>query len=75
MINAHGVLGYDVYCDPCGFSENIEAESWGELMRTMKSEGWRTVKEGEDWEHRCPSCNSTGGVFNEYFRPGIDTEE
>lgn len=57
MIEGKDNIGYDLICDNCGeivedFDEFMEAVTYA------KEEGWRTIKNGNDWYHLCPDCKT-----------------
>jgi len=56
--NTSSFRGYDVYCDFCSFDQSYDygRDEWSELMAEMKSDGWKTYKDGNVWKHKCPAC-------------------
>lgn len=49
---------YEIYCDKCGASEEIESEfGFGDVYSQAKEDGWRAFKEPDgSWGHSCPDC-------------------
>lgn len=49
-------------CDGEGCNEEFDGESdqFRETVAEMKRNGWRVVKEGDDWCHYCPTCGPKG---------------
>lgn len=46
-----------VRCDACAHGcLDTETVVFAGAMATMKDEGWRTRRIGEDWVHFCPDC-------------------
>ncbi len=43
-------------CDKCPEIVETGEEDFQEAFAGAKSEGWRAVKIGNEWEHRCPTC-------------------
>lgn len=51
--------GFAVHCDRCSYAEEYNEETFGELIATIKSEGWQIHKTEDGWEHICPNCVAT----------------
>jgi hypothetical protein len=45
-------------CDECGddFATGYANDEFNQAVYDMKSEGWITVKDGDDWKHICSTC-------------------
>ena len=44
-------------CDKCGEEVNFDnGEDFEDVRNYLKSEGWQTVKIGDDWQHCCAEC-------------------
>jgi len=52
-------LEVDITCDGDGCNEEIlaaEFDNWQAMMKSLKSEGWRTFKSGDTYYHFCRKC-------------------
>ena len=48
---------YEVSCDSCSFSEEIEVFNFPCLMNEMRQRGWKSFKDGDDeWTQMCSEC-------------------
>jgi hypothetical protein len=45
-----------VTCDKCGDEEFLDTESFHNAVEMLKQQGFRSIKIGDNWEHRCPCC-------------------
>jgi hypothetical protein len=43
-------------CNQCGEDITLAYGDWDEFMEQFRSAGWRSRKNGEEWEHFCPEC-------------------
>ena len=52
-------IEFQVYCDWCSYYEEFSRSqyAWGDVIKKIKSSGWRISKEGEEWLHKCPICS------------------
>lgn len=50
----HGKLVF--VCDTCPETYEGESGEWNEVWAKAKDDGWRAVKMGAEWEHRCGRC-------------------
>ena len=42
-------------CDRCGaFLDG--GTDFDDALDELRSQGWRAVRDGDDWEHHCPGC-------------------
>ena len=57
---------YYVTCDACGKELDGVFSDFDEARDSMKTNGWRTRRIGDDWFHYCPECAP------EMARPGAD---
>jgi hypothetical protein len=48
--------GFDVDCDICQYVDWIDEEYMEDVIRAIKSEGWRIVKVDHKFMHACPAC-------------------
>lgn len=48
--------GFFVYCDRCSHWTEVSVDTWREMMDEIKAEGWQVRRDGDGWEHICPSC-------------------
>lgn len=48
------------HCDLCADFIETEHADWNDAMASFKAAGWKSVKVGKTWEHRCPSCAEDG---------------
>jgi hypothetical protein len=55
--------GTEFFCDLCGdviepprLGRGSAPRNFQESWEEAKEAGWRAVKSGEHWLHRCPSC-------------------
>jgi Fe2+ or Zn2+ uptake regulation protein len=44
-------------CDDCGEVLETKTSNFDAARNVLKREGWRAIKVGEAWEHRCPQCS------------------
>lgn len=46
-------------CDECGteFCGGCE-DDFARFVQDAKREGWKVLKEGDEWLHNCPECRS-----------------
>lgn len=55
---------FEVECDNCPHSVEIDEEEWMDMIQELKDEGWLIRKvvndKGEHWVHLCPDCKSQG---------------
>lgn len=56
--------GHEFSCDWCGevlepprLGLGSEARDFLESWEDAKRKGWRAVKDGRDWKHKCPDRN------------------
>lgn len=56
----HGFGEWDLLCDSCGTSESHDHMTFNDVREYLKDEGWRSIRKGQDWEHKCPSCIEEG---------------
>jgi len=47
---------YRFYCDGVCGDYIICNEDFYSSLDELKNNGWKTKKNGNDWEHFCPSC-------------------
>lgn len=47
----HGVVIYE--CDNCGNFNDTETKDFEQAKEIIKSEGWITHKEGQEWKNYC----------------------
>lgn len=49
---------YDVTCDgkKCQEYLQVETDSFSACRAEMKEQGWRIIKDGDEWIHLCPAC-------------------
>lgn len=47
---------YEIHCDECGYTEDIEGEGYGDVYSQAKADGWIASKVGERWVHVCADC-------------------
>ena len=45
-----------IKCDTCGAVLKLPGP-YHIAKKEMKEQGWRNVKDGEDWKIQCPKCN------------------
>jgi hypothetical protein len=45
-------------CDICGNVLETETSDFESARNLLRREGWRTLKVGDVWMHKCPSCQS-----------------
>lgn len=50
----HKTYAFD--CDGCGTAIDTECFDFGKAVDVMKAQGWRAVREGEQWQHYCEDC-------------------
>jgi NADH pyrophosphatase NudC (nudix superfamily) len=43
-----------VICDNCGTGQ--ECDSWDDVMKFMREEGWKKRLVDGEWKHFCPEC-------------------
>lgn len=48
--------GFVLICDSCG-TEVKYFDAFMEAVDYKKSEGWRSVKNGDEWEDTCDECH------------------
>ena len=67
MITRVDDFEFEVSCTNCGTEEIIDtAGNWGEMIRELKSLGWKVQKDADDeWAHYCPSCAASVDFKNE----------
>jgi hypothetical protein len=54
----HGAI--QLCCDVCGnVCEGERGEEFAPLWARAKNEGWRAIKQGDVWIHRCPECTKS----------------
>jgi len=46
----------DISCDRCPHSEQHQETDFYEVIKEMKSDGWKIRRIDEEWEHICPDC-------------------
>ncbi|MCC6798287.1 MAG: hypothetical protein IT366_24450 [Candidatus Hydrogenedentes bacterium] len=56
MITRHN-CGYDVECDTCGRIEDYDTDDFDEVLDTIKSIGWRIIKDDDEYKHYCEDCH------------------
>ena len=63
MTSTRAKDGFEFSCDVCGevwtpprLGRGSEARDWKECWEIAKENGWRAIKSGEGWEHRCSDC-------------------
>lgn len=52
---------WDIYCDhdDCSEEERIsvdEAPEFRDVVKELKSRGWKVVPNNGGWDHLCPTC-------------------
>lgn len=51
--------GWVITCDKCDDTELLGEDTFLEALAEAKEDhGYRAVKVGDDWEHRCPTCKT-----------------
>lgn len=53
----HGRIVFE--CDDCGDPLETDETDFAEAMQMMRDEGWKSVKYGDVWQHRCAGCSRT----------------
>lgn len=55
--------GFAFECDACSevlgppaLGRGSAPRDFEESLAEAKAKGWRAVKVGDEWEHRCPDC-------------------
>lgn len=48
--------GFELACDECSETEQIEGHDFIDALNFVKGNGWRAHKIGQSWEHSCPAC-------------------
>ena len=43
-------------CDECGSCLDTEKFTFANGLEVAKAQGWRAIKAGPDWTHRCEDC-------------------
>jgi hypothetical protein len=43
-------------CDQCADTLDTEESDFGDALGVMRDSGWKAVKIGQDWSHRCDAC-------------------
>lgn len=57
MLERDGYNGPIAYhCDLCSESEETHCTDFASAWAKAKMHGWRALKKGEEWQHKCPSC-------------------
>jgi len=46
---------WEITCDDCNDTQEVEGD-FQDCLHFLKTEGWKTVKAGNDWTHFCPEC-------------------
>lgn len=63
------VVTYEVNCDFCSDSFEVEAEYFSEVIQELKDRGWKYFKDEKDeWTHKCPACQEEGRDDKNIFR-------
>jgi hypothetical protein len=58
VIRNYGNITFE--CDECGKTLETGIDGIYDAYQHAKGLGWRAVKTGNCWEHRCPGCNREG---------------
>ena len=46
-----------IFCDKCDvYSDDFD--DFSEAMSSIKANGWKITKEGDEWCHYCPECKA-----------------
>ena len=48
--------GYYVVCDFCSNEINIQQSEFMRAIEALKMRGWKIIKAGDEWLHKCPVC-------------------
>lgn len=51
-----GYTGFQMICDMCGEEFEEELETYKELSRIARKNGWKVVKGDTGYYHYCPEC-------------------
>lgn len=59
-MTTHKIKGkYEFVCDDCGEVLSTDERDFHGALDVLRSEGWRSVRDGNDWVHFCrPECKS-----------------
>lgn len=53
--------GYYVVCDFCSNDVNIQQYDFFRVIEALKMRGWKIIKSGMEWLHKCPECQKREG--------------
>ena len=48
--------GFYIACDFCSNDINIQQDDFMRAIEALKMRGWRIIKDGKNWLHKCPEC-------------------
>lgn len=51
---SHSMIEFE--CDDCGEIIETQEAEWQAALKVFKNEGWRSTKNGSQWEHYCDKC-------------------
>ncbi len=51
-------LGYTLTCDICGNDADDIFDEFSDAVAHKKGYGWKSVRNGREWEDVCPSCRA-----------------
>jgi hypothetical protein len=44
-------------CDHCAETLDTDESDFGDALAVLRDSGWKAVKEGDEWSHRCDDCD------------------
>jgi len=48
--------GFYIVCDFCSNDINIQRNDFLLAIESLKMRGWKIIKQGSEWLHKCPTC-------------------